>query len=62
MKISQLFYKCLTLVKEFLLTLTKKAAKIASQFKLFNTPKADQSISVLTPRSAATSDEPIADT
>ena len=58
MKTSQPFYKYLTPAKKFLPTPTEKAAKITSQSKLSDTPKTDQSISVLTPKSAATSDKP----
>ena len=56
---SQPSYKCLTPVKEFLLTPTEKVAKIASQFKSSDAPKTDQSISVLTLRFANISDEPV---
>ena len=57
METSQPFYKCLTLIKEFSLTLTEKVAKIASQSKLSGALKTDQLISVLTPEFAATFDD-----
>ena len=47
--------------KKFLSTLTEKVAKIASQSKLSDIPKTDQSISVFTPGFAATFDEPVTD-
>ena len=61
METSQLSYKCLTPAEKFLLTLTEKVAKIISQFKLSDALKADQLISVLTLKSAATSDDPVTD-
>ena len=58
---SQPFYKCLTLIKEFLPTPTEKAAKITSQSKLSDVSKTDQSISVLTLGFINISDKPVAD-
>ena len=58
---SQPFYKYLTVVKEFLSTPTEKAAKIASQSKLSGIPKTDQLIFMFTLKSAAISENPVAD-
>ena len=48
-------------IEKFLLTPTEKAAKIASQSKLSDTPKTDQLISVLTLRFTDTFDKPVTD-